>query len=78
MLALTNGLKVSLSVQVQVQLPAGGDWFDTDYFSAGTVGLYWTSTLNNPYSAPRIDVSSNGTNWYNDPRKGGLSIRPVQ
>ncbi len=60
-------------------LPAAGCRWYGDLHNAGGRGYYCSSTQGPDYSdgAYNLLFSSGGTNWYNNGRVGGLSVRPV-
>lgn len=60
---------------------AGGRWWSSDLYGAGSYGDYWSSTLNesNPSRAYYLSFYSGGAYWsYGFDRSCGLSVRPVR
>ena len=60
-------------------LPAAGYRWDDYLSSAGSGGLYWSSTQNPSYSsrAYYLSFNSGGAHWYDYSRDGGHTVRPV-
>ena len=75
-----NGYKVtSKSNGNSIFLPAAGYRYDSSLRSAGSYGLYWSSSLSMdyPYAAYGLVFGSGYVDWNNDSRYCGYSVRPV-
>ena len=60
-------------------LPAAGNRNDSDLNNAGSIGNYWSSTQNpsNANNAYNLNFNSGNTDWNNNNRNNGQSVRPV-
>ena len=60
-------------------LPAAGERYGGSVGSAGSYGLYWSSSLNSdsPYCAWNVNFSTDKVNRSGSSRYDGLSVRPV-
>lgn len=60
-------------------LPAAGDRDDTNLFSAGYLGIYWSSSLrtDGPFDAYGVSFTSHYYEWNSYERYYGLSVRSV-
>ena len=60
-------------------LPAAGNRYDTYLYNAGSIGYYWSSSLNadNPDYAWYVNFYSDGVVRSDYLRFGGRSVRPV-
>ena len=74
-----NGRKVTGPNGNSIFLPAAGDWFMLDFKYAGSVGTYWSSSLDAgiPYNAVDFGFNSDLVSWNNNQRYIGYSVRPV-
>ena len=74
-----NGRKVTGPNGNSIFLPAAGDWFMWDFKYAGSVGTYWSSSLDAgiPYNAVDFGFNSDLVSWNNNQRYIGYSVRPV-
>jgi hypothetical protein len=61
-------------------LPAAGYRLDGELYSAGSLGYYWSSTLNegDPYGARRLYFGSGNVSAHSHYRYYGPSVRPVR
>jgi len=76
-----NGLRFIASNGNSLFLPAAGYYYETSFSSAGTHGLYWSSSLctSGPDFAWFLCFNSAGYCWMNsDERGNGNSVRPVR
>jgi len=60
-------------------LPAAGFWYGTVPYDTGSLGYYWSSSLDTDYpdNACSVLFDSDGVNWVDDDRFLGFSVRPV-
>lgn len=74
-----NGRKVTGPNGNSIFLPAAGDLFMLDFKYAGSVGTYWSSSLDAgiPYNAVDFGFNSDLVSWNNNQRYIGYSVRPV-
>ena len=75
-----NGYKVTSKTNGNsIFLPAAGFRYDSDLYSAGSDGYYWSSSLNSSFSnfAYVLYFYSSGVDWGNDNRYCGRSVRAV-
>ena len=74
-----NGYKITGSNGNSIFLPAAGTAFTNTYFDrVGSIGSYWSSSLNTyNRSGTLISFSSSGYNWSFSLRCNGRSVRPV-
>lgn len=74
-----NGYLVTGPNGNSIVLPAAGYRFNVYLYTAGSYGLYWSSSLNADYPsyAWRVDFGSGGVYRFGYDRCGGQSVRPV-
>ncbi len=74
-----NGYKVIGPNGNSIFLPAAGYRSDSDLYSAGSYGRYWSSSLNesNPSGAYILNFDSDNYNWNYYKRNYGRSVRAV-
>lgn len=78
-----NGYKVTSNkagyTEKFIFLPAVGYREGSGLYDVGSIAGYWSSSLNESYSdyAWDLDIRSGFRGLYDDPRYGGLSVRPV-
>ena len=75
-----SGYKVTSKINGKsIFLPAAGCRNDSSLNSAGSYGLYWSSSLDTgyPYYAYELYFNSDYVDWDNDYRYYGQSVRPV-
>ena len=75
-----NGYKVTSKINGKsIFLPAAGYRYNTSLGSAGSLGLYWSSSLStsSPLSACFVYFGSDYYDWYYGGRYDGRSVRPV-
>lgn len=75
-----NGRLFTASNGNSLFLPAVGYRWDDVHNSAGSIGYYWSSSLDtiSPYNARNFNFSSGGYYVFDYPRSEGRSIRPVR
>ena len=75
-----NGRKFTGPNGGTIFLPAAGYRWDSDLYSAGSYGRYWSSTLyeSGPGIACSLGFSSLSAYWYSYSRFYGRSVRPVR
>ena len=74
-----NGRLVEATNGNSIFLPAAGEWYDTDFYDAGSYGYYWSSSLytDDPGGAINFVFISGDFGRDGTYRKCGLSVRPV-
>lgn len=74
-----KGYKVTALNGNCIFLPAAGYRGYSDLYLAGSLGDYWSSSLNtdNPNNAWNVNFNSDNVNRSGDDRYLGLSVRPV-
>ena len=74
-----NGYTVTGPNGNSIFLPAAGSRYDSSLFYAGSLGYYWSSSLNtyDPSSAYLLDFYSDYVGWYYVDRYVGFTVRPV-
>lgn len=76
-----EGYEVTGPNENSIFLPAAGIMIRGTLVNAGSVGYYWSSSLDtgDPYDAYRVYFDSDYDNWSTNPcgRDCGLSVRPV-
>ena len=74
-----NGFTVAGPNGNSIFLPAAGNLYYCDFYSAGFDGDYWSSSINTdkPYYAWGVNFYSTNVNRYYNYRYRGLSVRPV-
>ena len=74
-----NGYKVVGPNGNSIFLPAAGDMYGRTHGDAGSLGYYWSSSLNtgNPDNAYCVDFYSGYVGWYSYNRYYAFSVRPV-
>ncbi len=74
-----NGYKVTGTNGNSIFLPAAGDRYDRSLGDAGSIGYYWSSSLDtgSPYNAWSVDFYSGYVGRYDYSRSYGFSVRPV-
>ena len=74
-----NGYKVTGTNGNSIFLPAAGCRLASSLYSAGSHGLYWSSSLStgSPYYACRLSFGPSGVDWNYNYRCCGQSVRPV-
>ncbi len=74
-----NGYKVTGPNGNSIFLPAAGYVYEGTFLIAGSLGDYWSSSLNTgtPDYAYYVDFGSVYVGWDRDDRYNGLSVRPV-
>ena len=75
-----NGRLFTASNGNSLFLPAVGYRWDDVHNSAGSIGYYWSSSLDtlSPYNAWNFNFSSGGYYVFDYPRSEGRSVRPVR
>ena len=74
-----NGYKVTGSNGNWIFLPASGYRYDSSLSRVGFLGYYWSSSLDEDYSAYAYDLGFNSVDvdWSSSDRYFGHSVRPV-
>ena len=74
-----NGYKVTGPNGNSIFLPAAGYMDEGTRYDAGSVGLYWSSSLysDDPYLAYDVYFDSDDVDWSLNPRYSGFTVRPV-
>ena len=74
-----NGYKVTGTNGNSIFLPAAGCRYDSSLDDAGSLGYYWSSSLNtgNPGGAWYVYFVSDSVHRYSNDRYCGFSVRPV-
>ena len=73
-----NGYKVTGPNGNSIFLPAAGYRYGTDVYDRGTLGFYWSGSLNSySFTACYLDFSDSDYDWSSFDRYYGLSVRPV-
>ena len=74
-----NGYKVTGPNGNSIFLPGAGYMYSSSLYCAGSVGSYWSRSLNtdNPNHAYCVDFDSDNVGWSHYYRYFGLSVRPV-
>ena len=75
-----NGRLVTAGNGKSIFLPAAGYRYGVNRYSAGILGVYWSSSLNesDSYTARQIGCNSNGFERGYSGRYNGYPVRPVQ
>ena len=75
-----NGCKFTGPNGASIFLPAGGGYFGDDLSSAGSIGVYWSSSLNESQTGKAwyLYFNSGSEDTFYSLRSCGLSVRPVK
>ena len=74
-----NGCRFTGPNGASIFLPAGGGYFGDDLSSAGSIGVYWSSSLNESQTGKAwyLYFNSGSEDTFYSLRSCGLSVRPV-